>query len=1533
MAKLQVLAKTLFHKGEATTDRPDAVFHENYGSHMMAGMMRAEALISTSSTRNSPTQMGVADVQTINHAMNSKEMQMMRRDQEWLDDPSANAFSFSETATASPLDPAYIDAAKASRGVVDGEPVPSMDEIGNTLSKRTAHRSEASIAAENGKDKKLADDNGTSVAAVRMDRLDRRLKALAEREADKAMNNETVDAREKAEVVQREVMKNKILQGFRHTFGYGAGEAEEKRNMYKLGQGGVIRGSNPMKSPFEAVGQFVLDNDMVNHMGWLAGPQYAAGLFLTRWDATKKEFASTEGPASVAMAPLSVFARDYKLVGTAARDYPMVTAFRIAEETGVPVEDVIADMNANGFFAVHKKWIAENYNNLADKESQIRFEENGLAAAGMVSDIRRKKLSEKGRAQLDEASDAWLRELGGAEGTLDNLEWVDGRIDFIGVREHLKSHPTFFRRLQKVAGQEFTIDEFAAQLSLSRQDLVDMAVRQQQGKQQPDDMPVVITPRTEGDVVKQNQIDYVNGMEVVDHNIVPGREGEVPLFTESQMIHILNLSSNRKLVKNIIDAHRFGMDIDPSKELDNILRTSNDDFAMGNAVHGFETSVRSEQDAKRLQAASENEQPLFDMGKRVAKDYGLKNIPAGELEVLGLVHTLYNTGLILKGNKISKEGMEVLAAFFPDMDGSMRIETAERMADMITDKKVDIWNGAQARRTALSAAESEAEYRANPMPPRDEAADEARDESGNPLPVEDPYDLGDVDPETAPVLDIHEKTSEPSHSPPLITDITIDSPQNDRLGNMFLGMLEHRHRIDGSQAAGNAAAVFKNLTGRDGSANGISSAEGMMVMEISFVDKDFQNALWGGEMDVADGGPLSMTFVEDRSGRLQTKLNGLAEVKKAMKDKGVSAAAYMLTHELVERLDFANMVRGRSKGSAKMNQVSSSVGRLFMENFGTAAGRTKWKKIFKEIGVFDGKIKEFMDAAERLAKDDMTVAETQGAAARLRAEGGDEARDVMTEGFTQVLTMALMAKQGRKESALGKRFGGPLLELAEALAGKMHKVADHVGRFGVTDRNTDSADVLSGAFLKDDQRLDSLVYNTLGNMAKNVKYDKLVRREEARTSYRMWGGKPDVDDVSPVSRSIGDVQAEMRILNEKLLAASGRGRQVIQLKLNSLEQELFGLTNDPRHVMPDDVADEIFDNFADESGLVDTRSMGDGEGFKLEMKLINDVLGNVETKQSRGLGAGMNYVAGKFNAGGALAANNSEFDVIRAMWALANPEAVNTQLNNNNMWLSDQMAADALSRDKRNMMGAMRMVEKRLNKLSSSKDPDKNLANQREVVKFFENPDRAQAQQDLADLGFKANEVNALEAARQELFEPQTGFIARLAKAMYETGAMGKRDYEAVAANPRLPDLSARTWSITPTPPRFEDILRAPSRLTSATLRRTATRSTLLRWRVSLWTTWQTPLSARLSTTPCRKTCRPSIGRLQVRCPISTDPLTLIRSAMLTERLPGLSSTRSGWSCPVTSGPSWASATSRSRGIMRMLLIPIPLWRTRLVAV
>ena len=1389
LAHLENLKKTVY-AGRQENAWDDQTFSATYGSGIVAAELKAEAMVSVPGTNriesmDHASALGIPDLQVTSHALHDSTLKLLRRDGQG--DPSLQPFSFREVATDSALDPAYIDAVKAARPDAEARFTSEVDP--REAKSRGAERSKESVALENADDANY--DHGFGIGATRLGRLQDRIQRISRADRDRIMrlkfdeeSNSTIrDPMERLarrEQAARRIAKNMILSGFRNTFGRNPEESDGKVNMYKFRKDGVIRGTS--NSLFEAVGDYFMDNNHTNHMGWLMGPQSDAGLFIHH--VAKHNY---DGPSSAAMGPLSVFARDYELMG-AGRDFGAVTIIRMADGNVDNIPAVIKRVNEEGFFKVHEEWMMKRY---GDKGKVGGFDFDLMAKEahqyrGFVSDGR---LTPEIKKQMDELSDPFLRELGGDEGSIRNMPSIspEGRIEMNGLLEHFERNPKYFEYLRdEVYGiSDLTPETLAAGLSMSRQEMLALGKKIADGEKV--DVNLLFHPRTEDGEVKQTAVDYVNGMEVVDHNIIPGKRGEIPVFTESQMQHMFNLSANREIAKKMIYANQFGLEFDPRIEIENILSREVSDFANGTAVHGFNSYPTQRDTVTQLQQGTDaSVDPLFQYGKMIKENFDLKGIEALEFKHAGLAHLLVTTRLYVDG-KMSDEGIAVAKAF--NMTDASDLETLTRASDQIFDSfaKAD---SERDLAQAMTAAERRTELMDEKLQ-RDHSIDTTHGDEASPF--RESYETDDtLDPEThIDTMDMVDSVIREDENVPMFVNMDV---RDRRMGDKFTEFLDRRARMDGDAAALNAKKAFEILTGRQKGTekNALGDGESMAMLELSFVDSTFRAALWGGRMEIEDEGPASVIIGETAQGRLITKLRGLQEVKRKTKNKGIAAGTYLLTHELVERMD--GIFINRNTGSRSANSIKGTVSNLFVQNFGTAKGREQWSKIFAELGLLDDKMKNFLKASEELMEgiEPQKVSDWNAARSKISDIDTQARRDTVTEGFTQVLTMAMMAKQGSKLGKLAKKLGSPeYSEAVGAIKSKMLGLKKVVEDFGVVNREAD-AHVKAGRFLLDDPTDEgkNTLNQIMGNiytMTSSTKSDRVRRVDGASQFVRSWGGREDAAPAPMPTRSIGDVKAEIDEINARIPTAGPSARMQLELQRNNLREEMRMMTSDPKSIMDQEYYDSIRDSLEDGSGLIDLRNLNNDDAVRTMGKAIDDLLADIETQQSSMFGGAVNIMAGALNGGKGLALNNSKFSVIRGLGALGNPEAVNVRTRNGGMWVADQLVVDALSDDMRSawegMSPAMKKIEKKLKRID---DPARANEINQNFAFAYEMKDRDQAAKIFAELGLDNNDIARLNDAHTHMFGPE-GFLVRMADMMADTGKMSRKAAEKFKRNPRMP--------------------------------------------------------------------------------------------------------------------------------------------------
>ena len=224
--------------------------------------------------------------------------------------------------------------------------------------------------------------------------------------------------------------------------------------------------------------------------------------------------------------------------------------------------------------------------------------------------------------------------------------------------------------------------------------------------------------------------------------------------------------------------------------------------------------------------------------------------------------------------------------------------------------------------------------------------DYAVDDNGNLISVEPEAEASTpkprIDQAIKQVADAGAKASAPI-DPDAVVQVDIVAQPGREIGDAYFSSLMTTANGTGPNAvsARNAAKVFGALTGRDGyPKTEVSDTDAMVLMEMSYNDPTYQRALWGGDLEIDDEGALRAQgrIVENQ---LQTRIAGFGRVKELLGDQNISAAAYLLLHELVERLDLASELRGKMKAGEGAGAVAK-ISRFFIENFGNNEGKLKF---------------------------------------------------------------------------------------------------------------------------------------------------------------------------------------------------------------------------------------------------------------------------------------------------------------------------------------------------------------------------------------------------------------------------------------------------------------------------------------------------------------------------------------------------------------------------------------------------------------
>lgn len=1400
LAELKAFLQVVYGRDE------DGKIRLTSGNSLLAGNIRSEAHFDVHSEETRPTTLGVPYLQQLAFSVNDATIRMSTFDAETQKGIGANvtAFKPEEVTAASPLHPEFIAKAREAQPSVT-RTAESDQEIASTMGQRTQQSLDAEKAAE----RSYAEEKGLEVNGVRLTRLVRRLEKQMETEIRYITNRYSGEEREARLKGVRRRFLAKIQRGWENTTGSPMSSKEPKRNAFKVPKKPVRYKTRGDLTLLEALQEVIRDNDIRELAGLMMGPSERLGIDLRRAGQMDNIM-----PFSSARGPMTVFALDWYLMGGTSRDHMMYSIARMADAAEVEYDVMIRRVKENGFSVEYQRYIADHYDNLSDSDNLERFFMDGERYKGLLDD----RFADEFKIEVRSISDQIDAEFGIEMPPLPRrfATKPDEKIRFIGVMRYLQEDPERVRYINEVTGLELTAEQIALNFSLSREKLLELA--------EADDPTSVFIPRQQltrqgGVIDSKDEVDRINSRDIVDENVRPD---QMPLFSYDQITHLLNMPANKNFVAYLILHQMTGLDINTQMRLDNKVRDAVDGFSNGEEPHGFASNPRSQTEAEAL-IDEDGGASLYGIGVIARNDYGLRPpvTPDGKPPKYDFITTVGAAQLIhsfrmAKNGSLTPEGITLLKRL--EITEPEQVRMVLRYSEEIKNKLAEIEDFRTKQRM-----EEAAQANAEAIRIEDERinAERGYEEPEGPSPFRD--DEGTVEPEApaAPeTTTISEGRVEETPLPASpdaedakgsFIDISSDTrAERTDAGEAFRHLL-FRKADRGSAASRNVLNMFDAMTGRDGQAKAgeaISDAEAMSVLEVAFVDKDISRALFGGDMTIEFDGHAHVEIIagpDNQGGRMRTMFRGLAEVNQKIKEGRVDSAVYVLLHELVERLDLGHAITGRGIDDVpSRNKVKSAIGTHFITNFGTKQARDKWVKILKGLGAYDEQMKAFIKRTELFfeaeAKRQATAMDEDLYEARKnlmtvhKDEKGYITRTmdpVIVEGYTQALTLALFS---RNIDRLGE--DSPIKGLSSVagyLKEKLHKMVDFLTHYGIDTepKRGASLGLIAGSQAKRGKYQDQLLLQ-LQLMSRNLDWDEIVTHEHAGMStwgevrgpdgrmVRHWGG----GGTPPEPKTAAAIKAELAAVEAKLPTANRFTRHALQIRADKLRNELGLAMIDPDAIARDlEAAKAKGDAAKDERGLIDSsRFLTAAERQGVENAHVDSFLAGINAQRSTGMGRVFNWLAGKLVSGeGSFAGNNSEFAPVRAVFQLMNPEIINGKLNNYR-WIPDQVAASNLGRDLSKAIHNLDWYRSRIKRLKGA-----------ELREFQMNFDAAMRthkkevrQRIYQTLGLNQNEINKAEYWHAFMFDPDYGFVDRMARRMVDVGIISEAQHASFRDVPGL---------------------------------------------------------------------------------------------------------------------------------------------------
>ena len=1369
------------------------------GSGLLAAQISAVAHFDVHSSVDRPTTLGVPYLQQLAFAANDASIRMSTFDAETERGIISNAVAFKpeEVTPVSLLHPEYIAKAKE---VFDGRPSNATDQqIAQTMGNRTKE----SIDAEKASEQVYANERNLSTNGVRLTRLLRRLESSMQAdmrllEIRYSAKPEELEARKKG--LRRKYLA-KITRGWMNTTGEAMSTKEAKRNAFKLPKRPIKFNTKQDVTLLEALQHVIRENDISEFAGLMLGPSERIGIDLRKLGQTENIM-----PFSSARAPMTVFALDWYMMGGASRDYVMYTVYRIADEEGTDVRTVIKEMQEGGFRKRLEQFINERYD-FSNPEDAARYFENSEMYKSQLDD----RYADEFDIEIKSLGDQIDAEFGIEMPPLPIQLGRDEKIRFVGILQYLKQDPERVKYLNDATGLDLNAEQIALSYSLPRERLMELA--------EANDPTSIFIPRQtvnrEGaPKLSEGEIDRINSRDIVDENVRPD---QMPLFSYDQITHLLNMPSNRNLVAMLALHQITGLDIDLQMRLDHQVKDVVDGFNNGEEPHGFASNPRSSEEASLL-IDDQGGDMLGGIGAIAKDDYGIKP-PKVEgdkgpqfdfLETLGAGQLVHSLRMAVNG-ALTPEGVTLLKRL--GVVEPEQIKQVLRYADEIKNKLADMEHERMIRETELATASNREAVIAEDERIRFENGYEEPEGPspfrGEETSAEKPSLAGPT--ETPKVEEPLPASPDGDVSKGSYIDISVSTtPARTDAGEAFRALLT-RQTDRGSAISRNILSFFDAMTGRDGQAKvneRISDSEAMTLLEIAYLDKDLANALFGGEMNVEFDGSAHIEMIagmDNSGGRMRTIFRGLAEVNQKMKEGRADAATYLLLHELVERMDLGHAISGRGiDDTPARNKVKSAINTHFITNFGTAKARDKWRAIMKGLGLYDARMEKFLKDVEQFFEasskrraeymdEDLYEARKNMFLSEKNPYGGHYTHipEFIAEGYTQALTLALFSRNIDRLGVDSPVRG--LESVAGYLRSKLVKMVDFLTHFGITTEPAKGVSLaeLAGSQAKRGRYQDQLLLQ-LQLISRNLDWDEIITESHAGMSgwgqvrgpdgrmVRYFGGRGE----APAFRPIAEIKAELNDVISKLGTANRFTRHALQIRADQLRNELGLAMVDPDAYAKDlEAAKAKGDMAKDDEGLIDLTKFQDAnERVGVINSTVDLFLSNIQAERSTGIGRFFNWFAGRLVAGqGSYAAANSEFAPVRAIGQLMNPEMINGKTNNQT-WIPDQMAMSSLGSDLSKAVQNLEWYRKRIQKLKSADLRNFQLTFDG-AMRTHKKDVRLKAYQ---SLGLNDREINTAEYWHHFMFDPDYGFIDRMARHMVSAGIISEHQHATFRDIPGL---------------------------------------------------------------------------------------------------------------------------------------------------
>ena len=664
----------------------------------------------------------------------------------------------------------------------------------------------------------------------------------------------------------------------------------------------------------------------------------------------------------------------------------------------------------------------------------------------------------------------------------------------------------------------------------------------------------------------------------------------------------------------------------------------------------------------------------------------------------------------------------------------------------------------------------------------------------------------------------------------LITRVNeINTPE----GQAFGTILANQANL-GNAAAGNALTLFLTLTGREGNIDTpVSDFEAMQLVQLALVDDDFGSMLFGGNVKFNTAGEISVDLAQ-HSGQLTRTMNGVNEVGRLLREGNLPAALSVVVHELGESAEVigksvkaANRQEGQKRsGDTRSNRMT------FLRDFLTPEGLAHLEAFVDTLGIRNERVTRYIKRLKELqGKYGVTLETAQGVEGyqlvKRIAEEEPDFETLSREAFTHIMTAMLLAKAGKYDPEIlterSAEFKQMFKKASTAVYKVLKKIQELTAEIGIPVQAQDlftpgQPYTVWGWMDPNNKEYFDKMWERIGRVASRAQQVYSISEAKKfkagngtdgtfQTVYLGGDVEPEPVDATELETELAEVEKELKkgavtmLRRQELMAR----RIQIRQKLDALTHSLNGPEADAR------MAELRGTAMHDEFDIIDPRKLD-----RKDREFVRGYLAEKALAQFRAAASGTPAallakgatMLASAEAVGSLPA--SKFDDIRALLVAGNPTmaAASKSLPG---WRSQQMMADAMSRELQNFYQNMGSYFRVFNKAEASKDPvvrDKAMRLKRDIYVALRIKDPARRRAAIESLsleeivrhesGKEGTIMSRKQAARLRrdltfmgdyLFKPDTGLIPRLAELGYRAGIFSEKERDSIKATGNLPYL------------------------------------------------------------------------------------------------------------------------------------------------